>query len=114
MAVSKAVRTGEKPRELYNQIADWARDLPADTSVIQAIRAAAEGPPDDYLRHQGWVLTAFQNTLFQLLNAESLEAGVIDTVMHGGDTDTNAAICGALLGAVYGRELSRPAGPTGC
>ena len=50
------------------------------------------------------MLTAFQNALFQLLHAESLEAGVIDTVMRGGDTDTNAAICGALLGAVYGRE----------
>lgn len=24
--------------------------------------------------------------------------------MRGGDTDTNAAICGALLGAVYGRD----------
>ncbi|MCL4735256.1 MAG: ADP-ribosylglycohydrolase family protein, partial [Candidatus Omnitrophica bacterium] len=24
--------------------------------------------------------------------------------MRGGDTDTNAAICGALLGAVYGRN----------
>ena len=24
---------------------------------------------------------------------------VVDTVMRGGDTDTNAAICGALLGA---------------
>ncbi|GMV64685.1 MAG: hypothetical protein AMXMBFR75_04900 [Candidatus Hinthialibacteria bacterium] len=29
---------------------------------------------------------------------------VVDTVMRGGDTDTNAAICGALLGAVYGRN----------
>ena len=28
----------------------------------------------------------------------------MDTVMRGGDTDTNAAITGALLGAVYGRE----------
>lgn len=104
MAVAKAVRTGEKPRDLYNQITDWAKDLSADISVIQAIHSAAEAPPNDYLRHQGWVLTAFQNALFQLLHAESLEAGVIDTVMHGGDTDTNAAICGALLGAVYGRE----------
>jgi len=26
------------------------------------------------------------------------------TVMHGGDTDTNAAIAGALLGAAYGRH----------
>jgi len=34
----------------------------------------------------------------------SLETGVVDTVMRGGDTDTNAAICGALLGAVYGLD----------
>ena len=29
---------------------------------------------------------------------------MVDTVMHGGDTDTNAAIAGALLGAVHGRR----------
>ena len=33
-----------------------------------------------------------------------MAAGVVDTVMRGGDTDTNGAICGALLGAVHGRE----------
>jgi len=32
------------------------------------------------------------------------EEAVVDTVMRGGDTDTNAAICGALLGAVWGRN----------
>ncbi|MEA3366226.1 MAG: ADP-ribosylglycohydrolase family protein, partial [Candidatus Hydrogenedentes bacterium] len=37
-------------------------------------------------------------------HAPSLEEALIDTVMRGGDTDTNAAICGALLGTVYGRE----------
>ena len=49
-------------------------------------------------------MIAFQNALWQLLHAESFRAGVQDTVMQGGDTDTNAAICGALFGAVYGRE----------
>ena len=39
----------------------------------------------------------------QLLHAESLEEGIVSTVMSGGDTDTNAAIAGALLGAVWGR-----------
>lgn len=34
---------------------------------------------------------------------QALKAGVVDTV-RGGDTDTNAAICGALLGAVYGLD----------
>ena len=29
---------------------------------------------------------------------------MVDTVRRGGDTDTNAAIAGALLGAVYGLD----------
>jgi ADP-ribosyl-[dinitrogen reductase] hydrolase len=41
--------------------------------------------------------------LWQLLHASTLEEGVIDTVMRG-DTDTNGAIAGALLGAVHGRK----------
>jgi hypothetical protein len=52
----------------------------------------------------GWVLIALQNAFYQLLHAVNLEEGVVDTVMRGGDTDTNGAIAGALLGAVYGRR----------
>jgi hypothetical protein len=52
----------------------------------------------------GWVLIALQNAFWQLLHAESLEEGIVSTVMSGGDTDTNAAIAGALLGAVWGRD----------
>ena len=48
------------------------------------------------------VITSFRNAFWQLLHARSVESGVVDTVMRGGDTDTNAAIAGALLGAVYG------------
>jgi len=32
----------------------------------------------------------------------------VRTVRRGGDTDTNAAIAGALLGAVYGRSALPP------
>lgn len=42
--------------------------------------------------------------MWQLLHAPTGEEAIIDTVMRGGDTDTNAAICGALLGAVHGRD----------
>ena len=48
------------------------------------------------------MLVALRNALWQLLHAPDAESGVVDTVMRGGDTDTNAAICGALLGAVHG------------
>jgi hypothetical protein len=50
------------------------------------------------------VLVAFQNAFHQLLHAPTLEEGIVRSVMAGGDTDTNAAIAGALLGAVHGRE----------
>jgi ADP-ribosyl-[dinitrogen reductase] hydrolase len=52
----------------------------------------------------GWVLTAFQNAFHWLLSGASLETALIATAGKGGDTDTNAAICGALLGAAQGRE----------
>ena len=72
-------------------------------SLLAAVHGAAVAPPADYVHQRGWVLTAFRNALWQLNHAPDLKEAVVDTVMRGGDTDTNAAICGALLGAVYGR-----------
>ena len=53
---------------------------------------------------KGWVLVALHNAYWQMLHARNFEEAIVDTVMRGGDTDTNAAICGALLGAVYGLD----------
>ncbi|MCY3574060.1 MAG: ADP-ribosylglycohydrolase family protein [Chloroflexi bacterium] len=103
MAIATAVREGCDAESLYAQIRAWSREMQVDASLQTAIEAAADSPPADYLSLQGWVLIAFQNALWQLLHAQNLQEGVCDTVMRGGDTDTNAAIAGALLGAVYGR-----------
>jgi ADP-ribosylglycohydrolase len=104
MAIAHAIASGCEAGKLYQNIKQWAADLAADPALMDAIHGAAEAPPSDYVQQQGWVLIAFRNALWQLLNAPSFEAGVVDTVMRGGDTDTNAAICGALLGAVYGLD----------
>lgn len=104
MGIAHAVASGCGAQELYDSISQWAVDLLVAPVLMDAIRGAAESPPDDYIQHQGWVLIAFHNALWQLLHASNLEEGVVDTVMRGGDTDTNAAICGALLGAVYGLD----------
>jgi ADP-ribosyl-[dinitrogen reductase] hydrolase len=104
MALAHAIRTGCGPHALYQQVMSWAEERDVDGSLLDALRDAAIAPPADYIHQQGWVLIAFRNALWQLLHAPSLEAGVVDTVMRGGDTDTNAAICGALLGAVHGRN----------
>ena len=104
MAIAFAIRHGCDANDLYQQILVWAKDMAADSSLVNAITIAAEAPSADYVYQAGWVLIAFRNALWQLLYAESLETAVIDTVMRGGDTDTNAAITGALLGAVWGES----------
>ena len=104
MAIAQAIRTECDPCDLYRRIVGWAEDLKVERSLLVAVQGAADAPPADYVHQQGWVLKAFRNALWQLNHASDLEEGVVDTVMRGGDTDTNAAICGALLGAVYGRD----------
>jgi ADP-ribosylglycohydrolase/protein-tyrosine phosphatase len=102
-AIAHAIQTGCRPETLYTSILFWAHEWNVEPALFHAVERAVHAPPDDYVSQMGWVLIAFQNALWQLLHAPSLEEGVSDTVMRGGDTDTNAAICGALLGAVHGR-----------
>ncbi len=104
MGIARAVSSGGNAEEIYRKIRQWAVDMAVEPILMNAVDEAAEAAPADYIRQQGWVLIAFQNALYQLLHAPNPEEGVVDTVMRGGDTDTNAAICGALLGAVYGIE----------
>ena len=104
MAIARAIRSGGDAHSLYEQIVTWAGELQVDRSLYDLVIDAADAPPADYVSQAGWVLVAFRNALWQLLNAENLEEAVVDTVMRGGDTDTNAAITGALLGAVWGRN----------
>ncbi len=104
MAVATAVRGLCAPAELYANIQAWAAERAVDDDVTRIVGLAGTEAPADFMHKQGWVLIAFQNALYQLTHASGFEEGVVDTVMRGGDTDTNAAIAGALLGAVYGLE----------
>jgi ADP-ribosylglycohydrolase len=108
MGIANAIGTGKGTQELYEQMKKWAMEMRVEASLMKAIVSAANSAPADYLHLQGWVIIAFQNALWQLLHAANLEEGVVDTVMRGGDTDTNAAIAGALLGTVYGRDAIPP------
>lgn len=65
-------------------------------------RGVAGKRPGDFLTHQGWVLIALQNA-FYCLRHLGFEQALVSTVGQGGDTDTNAAITGALLGAFHSR-----------
>lgn len=103
-AISVAIRTGIGASELYAQIVSRAKQLRVNDKLLEAITEAKQYCPADYVHQQGWVLIAFQNAIYQLNRGRTLEEALINTVKRGGDTDTNAAICGALLGAVYGLD----------
>jgi ADP-ribosylglycohydrolase len=103
-AIAEANTSGTGPQSCYEAALSEASKPNFSPTVRECLDRAAVAAPDDFMTHQGWVLIALQNAFFQLLHAKSLVAGLSDTVMRGGDTDTNAAIAGALLGAVHGRN----------
>lgn len=71
--------------------------------VKQVLTAAAEGErPTEYQRQMGWVLIALQNAFYHLLVGDDVGHTLSETIRQGGDTDTNACIAGALVGAADG------------
>jgi ADP-ribosyl-[dinitrogen reductase] hydrolase len=108
VAVADAVAHGDA-RHAWSAALAWARGAHAQAPVVDALEAAEHGPRAADGENQGWVLIALQNAFHDLLHATGVEAGVVASVARGGDTDTNAAIAGALLGAVHGREGVPPA-----
>ncbi len=104
MAIAYAIKTGISAQELYKKIVEWAKSRNTDKSLWKVILKSEIMKPYDFINQQGWVLIAFQNALWQLLHADNLEEGIVGTIMCGGDTDTNGAICGALLGSVCGSD----------
>lgn len=106
VTVAFAIRSGAPVHTVYRFARDWAGSNVCEP-VAKVVDAAAELPPKASAPI-GWVLVAVQNAFFQLLNSGSVQSGVVETVRAGGDTDTNAAISGALLGAVYGVNVLSP------
>ena len=102
VALAAAMREGLDARATHQYALAWSEARGADDSVIRALRAAVDTPPICDEANRGWVLLALQNAFYVALHSASFEEGVVATVMRGGDTDTNAAIAGALLGALHG------------
>jgi ADP-ribosylglycohydrolase/fructose-1,6-bisphosphatase/inositol monophosphatase family enzyme len=103
-AISAAVMGADRNEMMATalRIADAAGADAAPVSTALR-RAAALVRPDDFQDHMGWVLISLQNAFFHLASDAAIETALIETVGQGGDTDTNAAVAGALLGAADGR-----------
>jgi ADP-ribosylglycohydrolase/fructose-1,6-bisphosphatase/inositol monophosphatase family enzyme len=106
VTLAAVIREGLDAPEAHRRALEWSISQDAVDSVIEALQAALHSPPD-HDGKAGWVLVALQSAFYVALHTSSFEEGIVATVMSGGDTDTNAAIAGALLGAIH----SAPAVP---
>ncbi len=92
----------ERYPEFINSITQAIEDLRDDTRMAQQSDPELYGPDLHLFQQPTRVRLAFRLALWEALHAPSLTAGLIDVVNRGGDADTNAAITGALLGAIHG------------
>ena len=53
---------------------------------------------------KGYVIYTFECVVYSLLTTDNYKDAVLKAVNIGGDTDTNAAICGGLAGIYYGYD----------
>ena len=100
----------------------------AAAELASDLRAARDDDPQltgaiDMHRYAGYVRVAYRLAFWELLHASDYRDAIVDVANRGGDADTNAAITGALAGALYGRSAipaewgdlvlrAQPAGPS--
>ncbi len=101
VAIALLLRGGEPQPALLAQAAG------ADGAPGEVVEWVAEvGADIDSLRwnqpHIGHTLLCLQNGLWALVTPLDFEAALVQVVSAGGDTDTNGAVTGAVLGARYG------------
>lgn len=103
VTIATAIREGLDAASTHDFAEEWARENALPQVVLDRLVQARVRPPSPS-EPDGWVLVALQHAFHALATADGIRDGVIGVVRAGGDTDTNAAIAGALLGAVHGRE----------
>ncbi|HCV34458.1 MAG TPA: ribosylglycohydrolase [Acidimicrobiaceae bacterium] len=113
LAIQQAITTVESDR-----VFDWETAVRNGLEHVaedrrqrwdEIITEAVAGPPGVF-NPNGWVVTAFQAALSAIINtpvseeqpSDHLHDALVAAVRIGNDTDTVAAIAGALLGARWG------------
>jgi ADP-ribosyl-[dinitrogen reductase] hydrolase len=91
--------TGGAPSELVEAA---CHDVPRQ-DVVAAVRGAADRHSSE-LRGTGYALNALRIAFWAMAMTGSLEDAIVAAVTIGDDTDTNAAVTGALAGALHGAD----------
>ena len=73
-----------------------------DESELDEFKRILDDDFSDGIRSGGYVIDTIETVIYCLKNTDSYKDAVLKAVNLGGDTDTNAAICGGLAGIYYG------------
>ena len=101
LAVAALVR-GERAERAVRTAVDAVQELEGGEELEYMVEEAGRARPVDG-PDQGFCLFTAGVALRSAVESEAVEAGLRAVVALGGDTDTNAAVAGALLGARGGR-----------
>ncbi len=104
-AIALLVRGGRDAEEAIPRAAESAGAV-SDEARAAVERGASRRPPDIAVDgdDQGYVLRTVEIAFSALATAPTFEEGLMSVVSRGGDTDTNGAVAGALLGAKHGKS----------
>jgi len=99
-----AATLGREQSDWVQKIKDAADLLREDLKAAQELDPQLYGPELSLFLNPTQVRLTFRLAFWELFHAPSFEVGVKDAANRGGDADTNAAVTGALLGAVFGER----------
>ena len=105
-AITHAHKTSKSICVLYVRL---AIDLINGLSIVEAMGKLPKeyqvaSLPLEEISSSGYVVDTFKASLWALANTTSFKDCVLEAVNMGDDTDTTAAVAGALAGIVYGFE----------
>ena len=104
MLIGRFLR-GMALREAIADVASRVRRMPKAACEVAEVLEQARGDVDGrLLPASGYVLDTLRIALWALLGNPTLEGALVAAVNQGGDADTQAAVTGALAGALYGEE----------
>lgn len=99
---------GREQPDWVQKVKDAAETLREDLRLAQSNDPQLYGPELYLFLNPTQVRLTFRIAFWELFHAPSFEVGVRDVANRGGDADTNGAVTGALLGAVFGEKALPP------
>jgi ADP-ribosyl-[dinitrogen reductase] hydrolase len=87
----------------FKTAAEWAKRL-ANSEVQEWLGLAEDNEDVGYTPSIGFVKYGFVHAFRHLKNKTNYMNAIFETLIGGGDTDTNACIVGGLVGAYHGEQ----------